>query len=204
MAMSGVDRAEPCGYARKPLTKAGYLAGSTTRNCLTLVITTQLHHRGQDYLLREMHCDDLARILVIEQAAQAHPWTEGHFQSSLNSSHHCYVLSGGDQIVAYAIISTAADEAELLNITVAPSTQRQGLGGLLLEQLSQSFSDAIHTLFLEVRVSNQAAIGLYETLGFNELGVRPNYYPPTTSSGRREDAIIMALTVAEPTLGEPN
>jgi ribosomal-protein-alanine acetyltransferase len=153
-----------------------------------------LAHRQQPYVLRMMTADDLQAVCLIEQAAQAHPWTLSQFQSSLQSSHQCCVLAcnqtSNDTIVAYAITSTAADEAELLNITVALESQRQGLGQLLLKQICDLFDDTIHSLFLEVRASNQAAITLYDKLYFNEVGLRANYYP--SKKGRREDAIIMA------------
>jgi ribosomal-protein-alanine N-acetyltransferase len=134
--------------------------------------------------------EDLASVVAIEQVAQAHAWTIGQFRSSVESSHHCYVLEAQQEIVAYAVTSTAADEAELLNITVALNHQRQGLGQLLLTAICTSFDASIHTLFLEVRVSNLGAIALYDALYFNEVGLRPNYYPNT--NGAREDAMIMA------------
>ena len=103
------------------------------------------------------------------------------------------MLKCNDNIVAYAITSTAADEAELLNIVVAPNEQRKGLGRLLLNHMTGMFDDSIHTLFLEVRASNIGAIALYHSLDFNEVGIRPNYYP---SQHGREDAIIMAQSLS--------
>ncbi len=143
--------------------------------------------------LREMSRDDLELIVVIESKAHTHPWTRGHFESNLQSSHQCWVMEKENTIVAYAVTSTAADEAELLNITVAPAFQRQGLGKQLLTQLCQSFTDSIQSFFLEFRASNHAAIALYQHYGFNEVGVRTNYYPSHHS--QREDAIIMALSL---------
>jgi ribosomal-protein-alanine N-acetyltransferase len=162
------------------------------------MIPVRLDHQQKQFVLRAMQDTDLNAILVIENSAQAHPWTDAHFRSSLTSSHQCYVLEECSvesqckrhALVAYAITSTAADEAELLNITVSPLHQRQGLGQLLLTQISESFNDSIHTLFLEVRASNSNAIALYDALYFNEVGERPNYYP--SKNGRRENAIIMA------------
>lgn len=158
------------------------------------MMNTVLLHREQEYVVRDMLADDLETILLIEQAAQAHPWSASHFQSSLQSSHQCYVLERHQTIVAYGVTSTAADEAELLNITVALQYQQQGLGKLLLEYISGSFKEVIHTLFLEVRASNQSAIALYNGLYFNEVGLRANYYP--SNNGKREDAIIMAKSLA--------
>lgn len=153
------------------------------------------------YVLREMKANDLEAVLAIENIAQLHPWSQSSFQSSLDSSHQCYVLvsdvlDGNDKaaIVAYAVISTAADEAELLNITVSPKCQRQGLGNLLLQYLSDSFDETIASFFLEVRRSNHHAIALYDAHYFNEVGVRANYYP--CNNGAREDAIIMAKSLS--------
>ncbi len=133
---------------------------------------------------------DLEQVNFIEQTAQLNPWSLKQFLSSLQSSHQCYVLEKGDAIVAYAVTSTAADEAELLNITVDVKHQRQGLGQLVLTYIVETFTSDIHTLFLEVRASNHAAIQLYECQHFKEVGLRPNYYP--AKNGCREDAIIMA------------
>ena len=83
------------------------------------------------------------------------------------------------------------DEATLFNIAVAPEFQRKGLGRELLDALIVGLEEkGIVTLWLEVRDSNRAAIALYESLGFNEVSIRRNYYP--TADGR-EDARIMAL-----------
>ncbi|MGH1485408.1 MAG: ribosomal protein S18-alanine N-acetyltransferase [Cellvibrionaceae bacterium] len=157
----------------------------------------------QDYhlSLQEMGLSDLSTILVIEEECHSHPWKEAHFISSIKSSHQCSILKDAQNIVGYAITSTAADEAELLNITIAKPYQQQGLGKQLLEYLCQSFEPSIGTLFLEVRESNVAAIALYDSLHFNEVGKRSNYYPVDTaltkahSIKNREDAIIMAKTL---------
>jgi ribosomal-protein-alanine N-acetyltransferase len=149
------------------------------------------------YTIRPMVEDDMALVLAIEAQAQSHPWNATHFMSSLRSSHQCYVVvtqqTNEPAIVAYAITSTAADEAELLTIAVAPTHQHQGIGRWLLHSLCDSFNHTIHTFFLEVRASNKKAITLYDSLAFNEVGRRPNYYP--CHHGGREDAIIMAKSL---------
>lgn len=155
----------------------------------------QLVHGEKILLVQNMQVSDLAEVLAIEAEAQAHPWSKKKFLSSIESTHHCYVLKFQQYIVAYGVTSTAADEAELLTITVKPNHQKQGYGRLFLEFLCASFDESIHTFFLEVRASNQGAIALYDQLLFNEVGLRPNYYPSANGSGEREDAIIMAKSL---------
>ncbi len=150
----------------------------------------QIIVNGVAYGVRNMQLSDLASVLQIEQQVHSHPWSLAQFTSSIESSHHCRVLERSSNILGYVITSTAADEAELLNIAIAPGEQRKGLGEALLEYACQSFNNTIASFFLEVRVSNVGAIALYHKLGFNEVGHRPNYYPLDSHS--REDALIMA------------
>lgn len=138
-----------------------------------------------------MQNTDIASVFAIEAQVQAHPWSQKQFESSLHSSHQCWVMEQEKSIVAYAVTSTAADEAELLTIAVSPQYQKQGLGRQFLEFLCGSFDQSLHSFFLEVRVSNHPAIALYQSFDFNEVGVRPDYYPKSDSHGR-EDALIMA------------
>lgn len=166
------------------------------------VLPFDIEHQGACYQLREMMIADIPQLRLIEQDSHISPWSDSHFQSSIQSSHHCFVLShkesdgrnNKDSIVAYCIISTAADEAELLNITVAKNVRRRGLARVLIEFLCQYVDPHIENLFLEVRESNHSALSLYESLDFHVLGQRPNYYPAKNAKGR-EDALIMAKTL---------
>ncbi|RLM21705.1 ribosomal-protein-alanine N-acetyltransferase [Brenneria alni] len=134
---------------------------------------------------------DLAQAFQIEQASHAFPWTEKTFASNQGERYFNLKLSHNGQMAAYAITQLVLDEATLFNIAVHPDHQRHGLGRQLLEHVIQSLEQrGILTLWLEVRASNQRAINLYESLGFNEVSLRRDYYP--TAAGR-EDAIIMAL-----------
>ena len=86
------------------------------------------------------------------------------------------------------------DEAHLLNICIHPQNQGRGLGANALKALiSRAESQGAREMFLEVRASNAAAIGLYERAGFNETGQRKGYYP---ADGSREDAILMAKVLS--------
>ena len=144
------------------------------------------------FTFREMHHRDLDAVLAIENSASQPPWTPGNFRDSLNNGHFCQLLiNDRDKIVGYVIGYVAAGEAHLLTITVTPEFQGQQLGKTLLQHITDWAEDQAETLFLEVRVSNQKAINLYLDAGFNELGIRRNYYP--APSGGREDAMLMAL-----------
>ncbi|HEY6529698.1 MAG TPA: ribosomal protein S18-alanine N-acetyltransferase [Cellvibrionaceae bacterium] len=134
----------------------------------------------------------LDAINQLEQTSSRHPWSRSNLESSLCNSHRGLGLILGDQLIAHAFISLASVEAELLLITVAKAYQGRGLGGLFLTTIIEQLEGQAEDLFLEVRPSNQAAVGLYETLGFNQLGVRKGYYPGPNGG---EDAWVYGLSI---------
>jgi tRNA threonylcarbamoyladenosine biosynthesis protein TsaB len=139
---------------------------------------------------RVMTPADVDAVLAIEQAVQRFPWTCGNFIDALNSGYLCYVDDDGTGVRGYAILMPCVGEAELLNIGVAKTAQRKGLGrALLKEMLATASNKNMKRVFLEVRPSNLAAIALYRRAGFAEIGVRHNYYRNGAGS---EDAIVMA------------
>ncbi|MGJ8581450.1 MAG: ribosomal protein S18-alanine N-acetyltransferase [Psychromonas sp.] len=136
-----------------------------------------------------MAISDLPDVLKIESAAHSHPWSEKLFMSNFGKRYINHVLLLNEKIVGYFIASYVAGEVTLLNIAIAPEYQGQGLGHVLLSYLQRfSIELAQQEIWLEVRASNQAAITLYERLGFVDVDVRPAYYP---ADNGREDAIIM-------------
>ncbi|MBA1204615.1 ribosomal protein S18-alanine N-acetyltransferase [Pseudomonas capeferrum] len=141
---------------------------------------------------RPMTEADLDAVLKIEYAAFSHPWTRGIFLDGLKS-YEIWLMFEGEQQVGHGVINVIIDEAHLLNITVKPESQGQGLGLRLLEHLmSRAYALNGRECFLEVRASNQSAYRLYERYGFNEVGRRRDYYP---MAGGREDALVMACTL---------
>jgi ribosomal-protein-alanine N-acetyltransferase len=106
------------------------------------------------------------------------------------------VLARPAEIVGYGVLSAAAREAHVLNVCVAPEEQHRGHGRrIVLRLLDLARWHHAERVFLEVRPSNPRAIALYESLGFNEIGRRPNYYPARKG---REDAVVMAMELIEP------
>ncbi len=143
--------------------------------------------------LRPMQETDLPTILEIEMAAYPLPWSKQNFRDCLRVGYQAWVLELDYQIVGYGLISIAAGEAHLLNLCVHPHFQCCGYGRRILKQLLKiAKQHQTDTVFLEVRTSNQAAINLYQQMGFNQVGLRKNYYPK--ENNKREDALILALT----------
>ena len=143
--------------------------------------------------LRPMSVSDLDAIMAIERVNFPFPWTEGNFKDSMNSGYLCLVMEQAKQVMSYAVLMMVLDEAHLLNISVAQSHQGQGWGRYLLVQMMEMGREKGGlNMFLEVRPSNHSALGLYESMGFNEMGVRPGYYP---AHNGREDAVLMGMAL---------
>lgn len=151
---------------------------------------------GLALFVRPMTGLDLPAVISIEARVHEFPWRPMHFANCLEEGNPAFVveeaLGENFKIVAYALVSVGGREADLLNVAVAPERRRRGIARLLLKHVIARIAPRADTLFLEVRASNQAAIGLYEQLGFNQVGERPNYYPARQG---REDALILALGI---------
>lgn len=154
---------------------------------------TSLLQKNNPLVYRTMTSDDLPAIVAIESAVHAYPWKHGHFADALKAGNATLVLEADREVIGYAIIMIVLDEANLLNISIAKRYQRQGFGRQLLQQVvALSQSKQCKDLFLEVRESNLPAIALYESMGFNEMSIRRNYYP---AQDGREDAVLMGLAI---------
>jgi len=146
--------------------------------------------------LAAMQPGDLETVAAIESAAYEFPWTLGIFRDCLRAGYECWVMRLGGEIIGYSVLSVAAGEAHLLNACVAPVQQGRGYGRHLVRRMVDIARwHRVHRVFLEVRPSNPAALVLYQSLGFNEIATRPNYYPARNG---REDAIVMAMELLPP------
>ncbi|MFT7219664.1 MAG: ribosomal-protein-alanine N-acetyltransferase [Candidatus Azotimanducaceae bacterium] len=140
--------------------------------------------------VRPMQESDLSVVLKNERRGYTHPWSEGIFKDCLISGYECWVLETAHRNVGHGVLSVAAGESHLLNVCVHPECQGNGFGRILVEHLIARARDRkAATVFLEVRLSNLVAHRLYERLGFNQVGIRENYYPAYTG---REDALVLA------------
>ena len=132
---------------------------------------------------------DLDPVVTIEREIYEFPWSLGNFRDSLAAGYSCWACHGADGLVGYAVMMIGAGEAHLLNLSVAAARQRRGYGRQLLEHLmGVARSYGARVLFLEVRPSNAAGRALYAAYGFEQVGIRREYYP---ARGGREDALLL-------------
>lgn len=131
-----------------------------------------------------------ATLAALERVSFSDPWTDAMFLEAFdNPVVHLVTLSEDGTLLAYALYTVIAPEAELLNLAVSPACRRQGLATALLD-----FADAylrgegVSDIFLEVRKSNAPAATLYTRRGFCPIGIRRGYYRFPT-----EDAVVMAF-----------
>jgi [ribosomal protein S18]-alanine N-acetyltransferase len=140
--------------------------------------------------LRRLTPKDLEAIERIERSSYPTPWSRSMFASELSKpssiSLGAFEAETGE-LVGYLVISRYVDAWHVMNIAVAPERRRQGIAVALFERLFElTAADGRRGYTLEVRISNEAAIKLYERLGFQSRGVRRGYY-----TDNREDALIM-------------
>jgi [ribosomal protein S18]-alanine N-acetyltransferase len=140
--------------------------------------------------IRTLQLRDLGAIEAIERDSYSTPWSRSMFAGELSkASSVCLgaLEDDTDELVGYLIVSRYVDAWHVMNIAVDPNRRRAGVATALLERLFEvTAGDGRRGYTLEVRVSNQAAIDLYQRLGFQPRGIRRAYY-----TDNREDALIM-------------
>ena len=128
-------------------------------------------------------------IKVEEQAYGEHHWSKESFFNELNNQlakYYC-VFNEQGELVGYCGCWQIMEEAHITNVAVSPNFRRQNIGeALLIAIIKSCYKEMVKYLTLEVRVSNEPAIKLYEKYGFKSLGVRKGYY-----QDNNEDALIM-------------
>jgi ribosomal-protein-alanine N-acetyltransferase len=128
--------------------------------------------------IRDATPDDLDRIVAIERASYAVPWSPETFRSLFGRDRVSFLVAeDSSELVGYAVSWEVAQEAELGNLAVSPHFRRRGVGAALLDRLIGDLTrDGVRFLFLEVRWSNDAAHRLYGSRGFEQIAVRKRYY----------------------------
>jgi ribosomal-protein-alanine N-acetyltransferase len=140
---------------------------------------------------RRMAHGDVDRVAELEAESFTRPWSADSFAALLDRDGcELWVLDEPEVgVVGYAVLWCIADQGELANFAVAPSHRGQGHGAYLLTRMLELAREhEVERIYLEVRVSNAAAAGLYHSFGFTEVGRRKKYYDQPV-----EDALLMSL-----------
>ncbi len=149
--------------------------------------------KNTELSFRRMEMDDIDEVMQVETRVYTYPWTEGIFRDCIRVGYDCWLAVVENSIVAHAVISVAAGESHILNISVSEDHQGRGIGKQFIEYLVDiARTKQASMIMLEVRPSNVAAINCYNATGFNEIGCRKDYYP--TKNGR-EDALLFARDI---------
>ncbi len=142
---------------------------------------------------------DLPAVVELETDAYQSPWTRAAFEHELHNNPFArnYVASGqGTGLAGYACIWLLEGELFINNLTVANAHRRHGLGRALLSHLIEVARHVdCSSAVLEVRPSNEAALRLYRSFGFDAVGRRPSYY------GDGEDALLLGRSLLGALLG---
>ena len=144
--------------------------------------------------LRDAARADIQSVVRIERASFSDPWSAMSFAALIGHEHARFVVAEEGrtgEVVGYTVSWHVVDEAELANIAVASDARRRGVGALLLDAaLEDARAAGCAVLYLEVRASNEAALRLYESRGFEQIGRRRAYYRAPV-----EDALVMRRTL---------
>lgn len=160
-------------------------------------------------VIRSVSALDVPTVVEIERASFADPWSRQSFESSIDPERMPFlvaeereqpaddsseVAAGGVRILGYVVALLVFEEAEIANLAVAPSARRRGVGGLLLDRISEDLAGlGVRSLFLDVRESNAGARALYESRSFRPVGRRRGYYRSPV-----EDALLLRRDLDPP------
>jgi ribosomal-protein-alanine N-acetyltransferase len=138
--------------------------------------------------IQQMHESHVAQIAELEKVCFCAPWSENSIRYELTNPLSLWLVAvENGQLLGYVGSQSVMDEADMMNVAVAPECRRKGIARELVEALVAALAQRhVHCLTLEVRASNEPAKALYEALGFEQVGRRPNYY-----RNPKEDALIL-------------
>jgi len=136
----------------------------------------------------EMTAAHTGQIAELEKVCFHDPWSENSIASELGNRLSLWLVAvDGETVVGYVGSQSVLGETDMMNIAVSPDYRRQGIGEkLVVELINKLREKGNHSLMLEVRASNEPAQKLYEKLGFEQVGLRKNYY-----RNPKEDAMIL-------------
>lgn len=138
--------------------------------------------------IRPMEEKDVDAVSRLEEETFSMPWSRSAFLNMITKADAAYYVAELDGVIVGGCgVLMAAGEGNITNVAVTESVRGQGVGTKMLRHLiGEGEKQGLTAFTLEVRVSNEAAIHMYEKLGFRSEGIRPNFYEKPA-----EDAMIM-------------
>lgn len=135
-----------------------------------------------------MNSEHVSQVAALEKCCFQDPWSERSVAGELDNPLSLWLVClEGERVLGYVGSQTVLGETDMMNVAVSPDARRRGIGeALILALVERLRRQGSHCLSLEVRASNAPAIGLYQKLGFAQVGRRPNYY-----RNPKEDACIL-------------
>ena len=144
--------------------------------------------KQSEFAIVSMEEAHVPQIAELEKLCFNDPWPDQSIRSELTNPLSLWLVALSEgEVVGYVGSQTVIDESDVMNVAVSPNHRRKGLAKQLFLTLESLLKEKkVHSLTLEVRPSNEAAVALYEGLGFVQVGRRPNYY-----HNPKEDALIL-------------
>lgn len=132
--------------------------------------------------------EDVAAVAALEAENFSRPWSYDAFLKTLSDENYIVMIAKEkDALLGYCVLLCTGDEADITNVCTAPEARGKGVAtGMMTALMEEGRSRGVVEFFLEVRESNTPARGLYTKLGFEEIGLRKNYYEEP-----REHAVLM-------------
>jgi [ribosomal protein S18]-alanine N-acetyltransferase len=152
--------------------------------------------RDSSVSLVAMRPESLGTIMEIERSCFSDPWSERAFRQTLASGRSASLVAidrDTAKPIGYVVAWFVMDEGEIANVAVAPGWRGRGVGGMLLDSvLELAGARGVTTVYLEVRETNSAALHLYASRGFEQVGRRRGYYRKP-----KEDALVLRRKLRE-------
>ena len=147
-----------------------------------------------EFEIVSMRPEHTAQVAALEKQCFSDPWPQSVIEGELQNELSLWLVAVScDTVLGYVGSQSVLDEADMMNLAVAPDARRQGIAERLVYTLCRKLQEkGVVSLTLEVRASNDAAAALYEKLGFRQIGLRPKYYYHPT-----EDARILRKDLTE-------
>ncbi len=142
----------------------------------------------QNWIIRQMTEDDVAAVAALEAENFSRPWSYDAFYKTLSDENYIVIIAKEtDALLGYCVLLCTGEEADITNVCTAPVARGKGVATAMLTALMEAgHTRGVKEFFLEVRESNTTERSLYTKLGFEEIGLRKNYYEEP-----REHAVLM-------------